>query len=106
LVAQTQTNGPAFTLGTNDGNPRDTAATLAGGATALFTVVVAVPSGTPVGTTLTDLAGISSSTTDPVLSNNQAQTQGTVSVGADLAVTLAGPSNPVAGTNATYTLTV
>jgi uncharacterized repeat protein (TIGR01451 family) len=74
FVSATQTAGPAFTLTTPPagGTGTFTAAisSLGTGASAAFTLVVAVNAGTPVNTTITNSVSISSTTTDPNTSNN------------------------------------
>ena len=79
------------------------------GSNATFTLVVQVGGGTANGTVITDIASVSSGTSDPVLSNNTATVQTVVSVStaADLALTKTASPNPVlAGGQITYLLTV
>ena len=84
-----------------------TKALMAEGATALFTLTVHVPAAVAAGTSLTNGVSVASSTTpDPVPANDAAQVTSTVSTRADVSVTKSGPTNPVAGTDATYAITV
>jgi uncharacterized repeat protein (TIGR01451 family) len=81
----------------------------AAGASTTFTVVVKVAAGTASGTVITDVANVSSTTTDPSPANNQAIATVIVATAgqADLAVTKSGTPNPVlAGNKITYTITV
>ncbi len=84
-------------------------ATLASGASATFTVVLTVNSGTASGAVITDTANVSSTTTDPNPNNNSATATDVVATAgqADLSVTSAASPNPVTnGNNITYTQTV
>jgi uncharacterized repeat protein (TIGR01451 family) len=84
-------------------------ATLASGASATFTVVVTVASGTASGTVITDTANVSSTTTDPNPNNNSATATDVVATAgqADLSVTSTETPNPVTdGNNITYTQAV
>jgi uncharacterized repeat protein (TIGR01451 family) len=77
LVSQAQVSGPAFTLGTSGGAPSDTISNLPSGTTAVFNVIVAVPSTTSNGTSLTDAAALSvtsATTGSSVLSASAATT--------------------------------
>lgn len=77
------------------------------GATALFTLTVDLPATLANGTSLTNAVTVSSSTTpDPSPANNTASVSNAVTTRADVAVTKTGPTNPVAGTDQTYTITV
>jgi len=79
------------------------------GSNASFTLVVQVAGGTTNGTVITDVASVTSGTSDPVLSNNTATVQTVVSVStaADLALTKTASPNPVlAGGQITYLLKV
>ncbi|MGH9715328.1 MAG: C25 family cysteine peptidase [Candidatus Acidiferrales bacterium] len=83
--------------------------TFAPGATSTFTVVVKVNNTTPSGTLISDIANVSSSTTDPNPASNTATATVVVATAgqADLAVTKIGTPNPVlAGNTITYTITV
>jgi uncharacterized repeat protein (TIGR01451 family) len=77
----------------------------AAGATAGFTLVVAVNGNTSGGATLTDTATVTATNeTNP--SNNTATATTTVNASADLGVTAAGPTTVTAGSNLTYTLSL
>jgi len=82
-------------------------ATLAPG-TGLFTLVVAVGSGVPGGTVITNTATVAGATTDPNLSNQSATTTTTVvGLSADVAITKVDTPDPVsAGANLTYTINI
>ncbi len=86
LVSQTQTNGPTFTLGSSGSTLTDTIASFANGATATFQIVVAVPSTTSSGTSLSETASVTATTADPVSSNNTASASSTVNTSADLSI--------------------
>jgi uncharacterized repeat protein (TIGR01451 family) len=82
---------------------------VAKGATASFTVVVTVASGTPNGTQIIDVDNVTSGTIDPNLANNTATAITTVAVAgqADLAVTnTASAPTVLAGSNFTMTAVV
>jgi uncharacterized repeat protein (TIGR01451 family) len=79
---------------------------LAPGATVTISVTATVDASTAAGT-LTNTAVVSSSTTDPVATNNSGTAAVTVAVAADVAVTKTmTPTSLVAGQPVTYTLTV
>jgi uncharacterized repeat protein (TIGR01451 family) len=111
FVSDVQTAGPAFTLtnpavgsgGTIDG----TIASLASGASATFTVVAQVPSSTTSGTSIVDVANVSTVTQDPSLANNTATVTKSVLTSSNLSLTNSTSSaTVVAGDTITYTLTV
>jgi len=109
FVSFMQTSGPAFTLTTppvgGTGSVDATAATLAAGASATFSLVVNVDDGTG-GTLISNTASVTTTTTDPNLANNSA-TETTLVPLADLVITKSDSADPVqAGDNITYTLTV
>jgi uncharacterized repeat protein (TIGR01451 family) len=91
------------------GNVVCTDLTLNGGTAATFSLVTKVNTGTSNGTVITDTDTVSSSTSDPVSTNNSASASvvvGTTS-GAELTVTnSASPDPVVAGNNITYTQVV
>jgi uncharacterized repeat protein (TIGR01451 family) len=76
FVSFAQNTGPMFTCSTPSGGGTGTVnctlATLAAGATATFTLVVKVNADVREGTTVTNKASVSSTTSDPNLSNNSA----------------------------------
>lgn len=86
-----------------------TAPLVSGGATANFSVVVAVTNSTPTGTQISDTDSVTSGSFDPNLSNNSATVTTTVSAAtnADLAITNT-PSSPttLAGSNVTMTAVI
>jgi uncharacterized repeat protein (TIGR01451 family) len=109
FVSITQTAGPAFTctspaLG-GTGTTTCTIATFAASATASFSLVVNVNANTPNGTTVSNTATLSSSTTDNVPGNNSATATTTVKAGADLSVAKTGPAEQGAGFDIAYTIT-
>jgi len=80
---------------------------LAANASAIFTLVVAVPASTASGTVLSNTASATSATTDSNPANNTAIATTTVASSADLSLTLTDAPDPVAaGTNLVYTATV
>lgn len=84
----------------------NTGVLLNAGASETFTVVVNVASGVTAGTTITDTAQVSSTTTDPNPNNNSATTVLTVATAgqSDLSVTSTASPNPITdGNNITYT---
>jgi uncharacterized repeat protein (TIGR01451 family) len=111
FVSASQAGGPAFTLTTpavgGTGTVTATAATLASGDAAAFTIVVHVGAGVPEGTTLSNTAGVSSSTPDPNSANDSDTETTDVNEVADLSVTKSDSPDPVsAGNELTYTLDV
>jgi uncharacterized repeat protein (TIGR01451 family) len=79
---------------------------LSNGASAQFTITVAISPSTPDGTVITNTATASSDAADSNSANNTSSASTTVSASADLAVTKSGPASVVAGTNVTYTINV
>ena len=78
--------------------------TIASGATATVTVVVRVPADSDA-TSLTNVARVTSTTSDPNQTNNNSSATSAVVRQADLALTKsASPTAPVPGTDVTYTL--
>ena len=78
--------------------------TVANGATATVPVVVRVPPGSDA-TSLTNVARVTSTVSDPDPANNTASATSTVVRQADVALTKsAAPASPVPGTDVTYTL--
>ena len=99
FVSESQTTGPTFACTTPaagaTGTITCTIATLPAGASATFSIVVNVSSGTT--GTITNTATVSSSTSDPISGNNSASTTATVSaVAADLSIAKTS-SAPAAG---------
>jgi len=84
-----------------------TRATLAPSVSSIFTVVVNVNAGTANGTTITNTANVSSTTTDPTPGNNSATATTQVQSNADLAISKTRTPNTSsidAGSNVTYTV--
>ncbi len=79
---------------------------LALGASSTVTIIVAVPSSTPDGTTLSNKAGVSSTDPDPDPSNDIDTTDTVVRQLADLVVAKSGPATAVAGDQVTYTFEI
>jgi uncharacterized repeat protein (TIGR01451 family) len=105
FVSFTQATGPAFLL-SGGSTSTATIATLNSGATATFVLVGQAGAGLANGSTLSNTATVSSSTTDPNPGNNTSTVNSTVNATADLAVTKSGPATVLAGSNVTYTITV
>ncbi|GEM_PF-702097 len=80
--------------------------TLAASGSTTITLVAMISPAVPNGTTETDTATVASTTSDSNAANNTATFITTVNSSADLAVVKTGPAAVVAGTNATYTLSV
>jgi uncharacterized repeat protein (TIGR01451 family) len=111
FVSIAQTAGPSFSCTSpapgGTGTVTCTIATFAAGASASFSLVVNVNANTPNGTTISNTATMSSSTTDKVPGNNSATaTTTTVNAGADLSVAKTGPAQWGAGIDMSYTITV
>jgi uncharacterized repeat protein (TIGR01451 family) len=87
-----------------------TAASLADGASAVFTLVVRVAPDTSGDTTISNTATVAATTTDPAPNDNSATATTAVNAapaGADLAVTIAAAPDPVTvGNDLTYTITI
>jgi len=105
FVSETQNTGPLFSC-TTGATVTCSIATFAPGAAATFTVVVAVPPATPLGTVITNTATITSTTTDANGGNNSSTTTTTVSTVADLSVTKTGPATTPSNTTVTYAVGV
>jgi large repetitive protein len=105
FVSETQNSGPTFTCSTVNGNTTCTIASLASGATAVFTIVIHLPSGAGT-TSMGNTAGVSSTTPDPNSTNNQSTVTTIVSSQANLGVTKTAPAGANAGSNITYTIAV
>jgi uncharacterized repeat protein (TIGR01451 family) len=85
-----------------------TTASLAAGGNALFSLTVHIPSGTPPGTTFTNVASVTSNTFDPSDENNSGATATSVAGGtsADMTVAKTGPGSAPPNTDVTYTITL
>jgi uncharacterized repeat protein (TIGR01451 family) len=106
---ETQNTGPAFSCtnppGGTNGTITCSIATLNGGASANFTFVVNVPSGTAPGTVFTNTATASSSPADPNSNNDSGTATVTVVAETDLFVSKDGPGTAEADTDVTFTIT-
>jgi uncharacterized repeat protein (TIGR01451 family) len=103
FVSIMQNSGPVFTC-TGGSTTTCSIISLAAGATATFTLVGHIPPATPSGTTFTNVANVSTTTSDPDPDNNSSQTVLTV-VTSDLAVTKTGPPTATAGGTISWTIT-
>ena len=107
LVGQSQgMTGPQFTLTANGNAIDDTIATLAAGASQTITVTVKTSPSTPSGTPLTNVATVSSTTTDNSHFNNTATVNSSVGTQADLVLTISGASTVSPGGTITYNVTL
>lgn len=104
------TNPDTFSFAQSGGAITESAtASVAAGNTDVFTLVVFAPSNLSNGANFSDTASVSSTTSDPNLSNNSATVTGTIvnsATGADLAVIGSGPATSTEGANVTYSFTV
>jgi uncharacterized repeat protein (TIGR01451 family) len=109
FVSIAQNSGPAFdcsshpTIGSG-GTVTCTIASLASGATATFTLTGHIPTGTASGTTYSNTAKVSSTTTDPNPDNNSSLFDSTVE-SSDLAITKTGPATATSGGSISWTIT-
>lgn len=105
FASLTQNSGPMFTCSTG-ATITCTLASMASGATATFTLVANVVSGTT-GSTITNTATMSSLTTDPNPANNSSTTSpATLGASADVSVSKTGPATVPPGGTLSYTITV
>jgi uncharacterized repeat protein (TIGR01451 family) len=79
---------------------------LAPGITKNFVISVHVSPSAPDGSTISNTATVSSSTSDPNIANNSSPATVNVVAQADLATTKTGPTQVTPGTNATYNMTL
>ena len=109
FVSISQSGGPAFSCTTPavgaSGTITCTAATLPASTSVTFTLVGQVPANAPVGSTYTNIAGVTTATPDPNPENDSGATTLTVAA-SDVAVTKSGPATALAGGSATYSITV
>ncbi len=82
-----------------------TFASLSSGVSRTATVTYAVPDGYA-GSTLVNTANVSSTTSDPVSTNNNASVTTTITKAADLALGMTGPTSTGTGGTVTYTISV
>jgi uncharacterized repeat protein (TIGR01451 family) len=94
LVSFVQNTGPA-----NGG-------TLPAGGTETFTLIVNVNANTASGATISNTANVTSTTTDPNLTNNASTVTTSISTLADVSIVKTGPAATVAGGDVTYAITV
>ncbi|HEX2831887.1 MAG TPA: IPTL-CTERM sorting domain-containing protein [Thermoanaerobaculia bacterium] len=110
FASMLQNSGPTFSCSTppdgGTGTITCTIASLAPAATATFTFVFHVNSSTASGTPLTNIADVSSSTSDPDNSDNSSSTTAAVATSADVRVVKSGPTGTSPGLNTTYTIAV
>jgi len=108
FVSLTQVNGPASVCGHGSATTAGCAITngLPSGASAQYTLTLHVDTDTPNGTVLTNAATASTTSYDTNASNNNTSFSTTVQNTADIGVVKSGPATVVAGTNATYTMTI
>ncbi len=99
-------DGWACQMGTSGTVTCDLAAGLPVGTAPSITLTVAVSSKAVAGSTLTNMASVSSPTADPTPANNTATDPGTVGASADLSITKTHTGDLVPGTNANYTLAI
>ena len=104
FVSITQNNGPSFICTPTGNMITCSIASLPAGASANFTLVGHIPSGTPQGTSFNNTANVVSSAPDPNPDNNSSTTFLDVS-SVDLSVTKSGPATVTAGQNISYNLT-
>ncbi|HEX3067701.1 MAG TPA: DUF11 domain-containing protein, partial [Thermoanaerobaculia bacterium] len=109
FVSIIQNSGPAFDCTSHPsvgsgGTITCTIATLSAGATATFTLTGHIPPATASGTSFSNTANISSSTTDPDPDNNSSLTD-LIVVTSDLAITKTGPPAATAGGTISWTIT-
>ena len=107
FVSLTQ-SGPFFTCSTptvgSGGTVTCSIASLVAGALTTFTLTGHIPNGTASGTPFTNIATVSSTTSDPNPDNNTSQAGFTVSA-ADVGVTKSGPATAIAGGQISWTVT-
>jgi len=109
FASETQNTGPAFSCSTPPGGTNGTItcsiASLSNGASANFTFLVNIPSGTAPGTVFTNTATASSTPADSNTGNNSGTATVTVVPESDLFVSKDGPSTAAADTDVTFTIT-
>ncbi len=110
FVSESQTSGPAFVCATPGigatGTITCTAATLAPGASSVFSLVVKLDPAVASGTTTSNTAAISSGSADSNPANNSSTTTVTASQSADLSVSKTGSATVTAGSNITYSVSL
>jgi uncharacterized repeat protein (TIGR01451 family) len=110
FVSETQPTGPAFNCVTPAAGAGGTItcsiAMFLSGDTATFSFTLQVAPSAANGSTIANTADVSATTQDPDNGNNSSTTTATVADTADVTVTKSGPPSVVAGSNATYAVTV
>jgi uncharacterized repeat protein (TIGR01451 family) len=111
FVSEKQTSGPMFMVsnpppGSSGGTVSGTISQLSSGASATFVVVVNANASDLSGSTISNTATVSTTTTDPTPGNNSATVTTSVRTSADVRVGITGPQLVMAGALLTYTLTV
>lgn len=104
FVSIAQNTGPAFNCPAPAPGLNCTIASLASGAQATFTLVLAVAASAPAGP-LMNTANVSAAVTDNVPGNNQSPSTVNVTTLADVVVNKTGPASVTAGSTVTYTIT-
>ena len=104
FVSITQNSGPTFTC-TGGSTTTCSILSLAVGTTATFTLTGHIPPGTASGTVFTNVANVTTTTSDPNPDNNSRQTELTV-VTSDLAAAKTGPATAFAGNTISWTITI
>jgi uncharacterized repeat protein (TIGR01451 family) len=80
--------------------------TIASAGSATVTLTVKADPSVPGGSTISNTAAVSSTTSDPNAANNSSTASTTVSTSADVMIAKTGPANAAAGSNIVYTLTI
>lgn len=106
FVSIVKNSGPAGACTPSPTSVNCSLGSLGNGASAMYTLTIAVPNNTPDGSTLTNTVTASSDTFDPNPANNTATSSATVIGNTDLSVTKNGQASVGAGGNISYTITV
>jgi large repetitive protein len=110
FVSNTQTAGPTFSCANPVPGATGTITCIrspfTAGSTATFTLVFAVSSDLPAGSTISNTADITADTADPDGSDNSSTTSAITTATAEVSVTKSGPGNVAPNTNITYVVTV
>lgn len=100
-------NPDTFSLTVNANSFTETATgPIASGNSDIFSLTIQFEASSPRGSTFTNSASVTSTSSDPTPGNNSAAVTTTIVPSADLAVTESGPATITAGTTATYTISV
>ena len=110
FVSEAQSSGPAFTCTTPaagaTGTVNCTAASLAPGASSVFSILVKIGAAVPAGSNISNTAAVSSSGADGNPANNSSTSTTAVTQSADLTVSKTGSATVIAGANITYSVTL